>query len=273
MKNQSPSLKDILHRWAKRWQVESDAYADWEYYLDGKSTVSDSLTGYSERTLMALLTRAWPFGPGSPLGYLPLIAEFPVIQTPAKRKRKGKKRKRGGARIPDLWFATYRGDAGVLVEGKVAWVAPDGVKRKQSWVDAKRAAPKWKWGTPKDLATVATKQLKKAYGPADAGQARGVVALFVNVQVPVTRDAVDEAKPGDWWQSFSDKVEEELEKLVRGTRDHAIVKWSCDDWGKLNKDTSTWNEREKKRKRKPYNFFHPVGWLLLYRATNRKSAQ
>ncbi len=266
----SPSLKQVLHRWAKAWKRECEAYSGWEYYLDGVERISDSPTGYSERTLMALLTRAWPFGPDSTPGpYLPLIAEFPVIPTPAKRG--AKKHKLGGARIPDLWFATRRGESGVLVEGKVVWVDVGGLNRKQDWVNVKTATPNWKWGEPKSLAAVATDQLKKAYGPRDAGAAQGVVALFVNGRVRTDPKTHGQKKPGNWWGAFSSEVTAELKKLAGGTGDQAIACWSHNDWGKLNKDTREWNANEKKHDRRPHNFFYPFGWLLLYRVASVKS--
>lgn len=104
-------MKTILRRWARAWVDECAKYATWEH----EHHFADSPVGYSERTLMAHLVRAWPFG-GARARYLPLLAEFP---TP-RRKTLAEREKQGRARIPDLWFAA----SNTAVQERVTVLAP-----------------------------------------------------------------------------------------------------------------------------------------------------
>jgi hypothetical protein len=241
----------ILRQWARAWVDECDQYAQWRCFNGNGDSVVDSPVCYGERTLMAFLARAWPFGVASKRGYRPLVAEFPTD------RRKSRKMKKGGARIPDLWFARNQGDPGVLVEGKVSWATARARSGRFDWQRAEDAKVSWSI-TPVQLAEEAGKQLENARVSTERGALQGVVAVFVGCQVPLSKEMCT-GERGAWWSGFKGGVEKSLKAAAKGRR-YCLARWSSPAWSLLHNDTKKWNAS---RKTGVENVFCPYGWLLL----------
>ena len=254
--------KTILRRWARGWVDECAKYATWEH----EHHFGDSPVGYSERTLMAHLVRAWPFG-GARARYLPLLAEFP---TPRRKTLAGRE-KRGRARIPDLWFASAHLSAGVFVEGKVAFATATGGGF--HWQESTKTSIRWAKDkevllTPGELARRAEGQLDDAGVGRSTNHPRGVVAIFVVCEIPLEGEDVprgSEKERGRWWSAFVKAISKDDLPILSGNGPHALVSWSSACWARLHNDTREWNEKlrdEGGRRRREY--FYPHAWLLLY---------
>lgn len=159
-----PDLRAVLKRVAGKWTHINNAYLKW---------TSDSPVGYSERTLMGTLLRA--FERAYPKN--PCLCEVPV-----------EGRNTRGARIPDLWFC-YKdhsgGDVDVYVEGKVVWAKWNKKTGAFEWWNErgeKGKRYKKRKVTALALANLASKQLGQIKRR-EGYKSRTAIALFVVFEI------------------------------------------------------------------------------------------
>jgi hypothetical protein len=243
-------INPVLASWANAWVKSCRKYERCKHpVLVGRRRVGliDSPVGYSERTLMAQLVSAWPFGP-STRKYRPLLAEFPV---PALSFKAAKPK----SRIPDLWFGP---GAGYYVEGKVAWATVKNGRIKWAQLKSKRVEGKQTVGpprkslSPRKLTGMAERQLRRAGVRRGNSAPSGVVALFIN-------QVVRFGESGDVPAGLADEV-----KALSSQKAAVVRRWSSSDPQILAAHTKQWSLAVKGQRRAE-KVYYPVSWLVLYK--------